>query len=517
MHRNRRRNRNLFSRRFFHLFHCFRRALFLIWGRLFFRLLFLRCAVRSGRGFQRVLHLFRRPYLRMRRDHAVVMPFSAVNRNPLLLLKPFQHTLVRDFIEILQKLSCLFFHALSEFLPALLFILTLHRFPFAHDVVDIHLAGDLLFSGMFFRHHHADLAVILLGKIVVIIRLRMADILGDSGAFLYRNIFRLCRGTSLLLFCRNSLLFCRNSRLFCRDSLLFCMDSLLFRLALLHQLLHARRQLFLQVDSIVFPNIHGLHLDVHILTARPRFFLNGLIRILFLQFLRDPQSLPAHHVGVKFFLLGGRKRLMKRFQLHGLYHVFSFPKPQDQFVAFFHAFGRKSHPMIQIRKLIGPFFPVVLLLQLLKDSDPFLQPHILRFIELILKDISPAVIGRDLYEILIIFDRMDHIAHPDRQIAERIDDHPAGRMTFIRHLQQKLRILKSPVHLVYIADRAEHHHTLHSCPVDRIRNLCCFRIFFLGNQRFYFLSPYLIFIFIQGCHLCRKLICGQAEPAHYIF
>ena len=170
---------------------------------------------------------------------------------------------------------------------------------------------------------------------------------------------------------------------------------------------------------------------------------------------------------------------MKRFKLHGLHNVLSLSKPENQLVTFLNTLGRKSHPMIQIRQLIGPFFPIVLFLKLLQNGNPLFQSYVLCLIELILKNISAAVIGGNLHEILIIFNRMNHVAHPDGQVAERIYDHPSGGMTFIRHLKQELCIFKSPVYLVYVADRTEHHHALHPRPVNRIRNLCRIHIFFL--------------------------------------
>ena len=371
---------------------------------------------------------------------------------------------------------------------------------------------------MLFRHHHADLPVIFLGEIILIIRPCMRSLRLHFASFrrLYsfcgrifrrrfssiRNFrafsgihrFRRLPGRFLIyrfcIFCfriyrflvyRFCISLFRIFR-FCINGLLrrLCRDRLCgFLPSILHQFLHTRSQLLLQIDGIVFSNIHGFHLDVHLLSVRSVFLLQSLFGTLLLQLLRDLQSLSAHHIGIELLLLGWRKRLMKRLQLHGLHHILSFSEPEDQFITFLHTFGRKSHPMVQIRQLIGPFFPIILLLKLLQNGDPFLQSHVLRFIDLILKNISPAVVGRDLHKILIVFYRMNHIAHPDRQIAERIYDHPAGGMTLIRHFKQELRILKSPVHLVYVADRAEHHHALHPRPVNRIRNLCRFHIFFL--------------------------------------
>ena len=413
---------------------------------------------------------------------------------------------------------------------------------------------------MLLRHYHADLPVIFLGEIIFIIRLFVRNSLSRrlilyrmhlfrsrilrGGVFLrrLRNIrsshilsgilrFRRLPGRLLIdLSCIFRLLICR----FRINLLLWCAGrsrchSCSRRLPFLHQLLHARGELFLQIDGIVFSYIHGFHLDVHFLSLRSRLFPGALFRRILLQLLRHLQPLSAHHVGVKLLLLGRRKRLMKRLELHGLHHIFPFSKPENQLVTFLYALGRKPHPMIQIRQLIGPFFPIILLFEFLKNSNPFLKPHILRLIELILKDISSGVVRRDLHKILVIFNRMDHIAHPDGQIAERIYDHSPGGMSLICHLKQELRVLKPPVHLVYVADGTEHHNALHPRPVNRIRNFCRFRIFFLRNQRLYFLSPYLIFIFIQGCHLCHKLICERLRAAccnrsrkrnryaHYIF
>ena len=446
-------------------------------------------------------------------DHAAcgAFPCSAVHRNALFLLKALQHALSRSFIKISEKRPRLFLYALPELLPALFFILALHLFPFAHDIFDVHLTGDLLFHRALFRHHHTDLPVIFLRKVILIICLSMLiSFTGDIVTLLFfrrpyffhgsivrrrkglirsfhilPGILRFRRLPGWLLInlpCIFRLLMCR----LCINLLLRCLCgrrsySRGCLPPFLHQLLHARSKFLLQINGIVFSHIHGLYLDVHLLSVPScRFLLRPAgRRSILLRLFRYSQSLSAHHIGVKLLLLGRRKRLMKRLQLHGLHHIFSFSKPEDQLVTFLYAFGRKSHPMIQIRQLIGPLLPVVLLLKLLKNGNPFLQPHILRFIELILKNISTAVVWRDLHKILIIFNRMNHIAHPDRQITQRIYNHPAGRMTLIRHLKQEFRILKSPVYLVYVTDRTEHHHALHPRPVNGIRNLCRFRIFFL--------------------------------------
>ena len=113
---------------------------------LFLHFFFFR-ASRCCRSLHRILHLFRRPDLCMSGDHAAcgAFPCSAVHRNALFLLKALQHALSRSFIKISEKRPRLFLYALPELLPALFFILALHLFPFAHDIFDVHLTGDLLF------------------------------------------------------------------------------------------------------------------------------------------------------------------------------------------------------------------------------------------------------------------------------------------------------------------------------------------------------------------------------------
>ena len=104
---------------------------------------------------------------------------------------------------------------------------------------------------------------------------------------------------------------------------------------------------------------------------------------------------------------------MQHFQLHGLHDIFAFPKPEDQLVAFLHTFGGKSHTMVQIGQFIRPFFPVIPFFQFLQHGYPFLKPHILGLIQLVLKDISAAVIGSYLREILIIFHCLYDFPHLD--------------------------------------------------------------------------------------------------------
>ena len=209
---------------------------------------------------------------------------------------------------------------------------------------------------------------------------------------------------------------------------------------------------------------------------------------------------------------------MECLQFHRLHHILSISKPQNQFIAFLHAFGGKANPMIQIGQLIGPLFPVIPFFELLQYRNPLFKPHILRFIQLILQNVLPAVIGRDLLKLLIILNGRNHFAHFYRKVTQRINDHSSGRMPLICHFQQKLRILKPPVDLIYIADCAEHHHALYPGPVYGVRHLRCFYVFFLGNQRLDFLCAYFIFIFIQGCHLYRNcMLKSRSGPVFTSF
>ena len=154
--------------------------------------------------------------------------------------------------------------------------------------------------------------------------------------------------------------------------------------------------------------------------------------------------------------------------------------------------------MVQIGQFIRPFFPVIPLFEFLKDCNPLLQPHVLRFVQLVLEHISAAVIGSYLREILIIFHCLYDFPHLDWQVTQGINDHSPCRMALIRHFQQQLGILKSSVHLIQITDGTKHHHAFYPCPVNCIRYLCRIHIFLLGNQCFDFLCPYFVLIFIQG-------------------
>ena len=189
---------------------------------------------------------------------------------------------------------------------------------------------------------------------------------------------------------------------------------------------------------------------------------------------------------------------MKHFQLHGLNYIFPFAEPENKFVAFLHTFSCQTYPVIKVCQLIGPFFPVIPLFEFLKDCNPFLQPHVLRFVQLVLEHISAAVIGGYLDKILIILDSLYHFSHLDRKITERINNHSPCGVAFVRHFQKQLRIVKSSVYLIKITDCAEHHHALHSCPVNGIRDLRSFHILLLRDQCLNFLCPYFVLIFIQG-------------------
>ena len=178
------------------------------------------------------------------------------------------------------------------------------------------------------------------------------------------------------------------------------------------------RQLFLQIDGIILPHIHGLDLDLYLIRGDPdrgraqqiyrlcrllsllcgawllRFCLFiRRFRIIFLALLLFINRLRLLIIGLRVLgiglrlktavilsLLFGGQRLVQHLQLHGLYHIFPLSKPQDQLIALFDTFGRQSHSVIQIRQLIGPFFPIILGFQFLQDGNALLQAHILRLI-----------------------------------------------------------------------------------------------------------------------------------------
>ena len=252
-------------------------------------------------------------------------------------------------------------------------------------------------------------------------------------------------------------------------------------------LLQPCRQLLLQIDGIELSYIHGLHLNVHLflgighragffsrlalsISAVPALLLPVRIPLLFRQAavfplilltrdlllrlrLRDP-FLRRRFLNVLIkavvidLLLGRGQRLVQHLQLHGLHHVFSLAEPQNQLVTFLHAPGGQPNPVIEISQLIGPFLPVVPLLQLLEDADPLLEAHVLRFIHLVLQDITPRIPGRCLYEFLIKIYRLHKISGLDAQLAEGITDCPAPGPPLIGQQKHIFRILVPPVDLV---------------------------------------------------------------------
>ena len=139
------------------------------------------------------------------------------------------------------------------------------------------------------------------------------------------------------------------------------------------------RQLSLEIDCIILPHIHGLHLDIQLFfvpgqrvlimfpgTAFPVSFLRSIalarlcvsaFRYIALAFPAVLQSLIALFLSclrrqiflrlvaflksaVIFFLLFRRQGLMEHFQLHGLNYILPLTEPQDQFITLLHTAGR---------------------------------------------------------------------------------------------------------------------------------------------------------------------------------
>ena len=120
------------------------------------------------------------------------------------------------------------------------------------------------------------------------------------------------------------------------------------------------------------------------------------------------------------------------------------------------------------------------------------------FIELVLQDIAAGVPRGHLREFLEIVQSLHEFLRLDAQLTEGVADCPAAGPPLIGQQQHVLRVLITPVYLIYVAYGTEHHHALHPAPVDGVRDLGSLRIIPLSYQGLYFIRFYFIFIFIQG-------------------
>ncbi len=188
---------------------------------------------------------------------------------------------------------------------------------------------------------------------------------------------------------------------------------------------------------------------------------------------------------------------MEHLQLHGLHHILTVPEPQDQFVTFLHTAGCKPHPVIEVSQFIGPLLPVIPFFKFFQNPNTFFQVHVLRLIELILQNVAPGVLGGCFYKLIIIVHCLHKFFRLNAQLAERIADGSASRFSLIGQLQHILCIFIAPVHLIQITDHAKHHDAFYPPPVDHIRDIRSLAVLSFCYQRFYFIRPYFIFIFIQ--------------------
>ncbi len=292
-------------------------------------------------------------------------------------------------------------------------------------------------------------------------------------------------------------------------------------------LLEPCRQFGLQIDGIVLSHIHGFHLDIQFVRLfrfqGSSFHISRLLSsVLFRSLLlRLPAVVPVLSIllpvilliaillfrlsrhslletPVVHLLLGWCQRLMEHLQLHGLYHILALAEPQNQLIAFLHTAGNQPHPVIEIGQLIGPFLPVIPLLQLLQHADALLQAHLLGLIELVLQNEAARIPGGHPHEFLVVIQGLHEVLCLDAELAERVADSPAAGPALIGQQQHVLRVLIAPIYLVYIAYGTEHHHALHPAPVDGVRDFGSLREISLSYQGLYLIRSYFIFIFIQG-------------------
>ena len=139
---------------------------------------------------------------------------------------------------------------------------------------------------------------------------------------------------------------------------------------------------------------------------------------------------------------------MEHLQFHGFHHIFAIAEPQDQLVALFHAAGGQPHPVVEIGQLIGPFFPVIPLLQFLQHTDALFQAHLLGLVKLVLQNIAARILRGHLYEFFVVFQRLHELFCLDAEFAERIADGPAAGSPLVGQQQHILRVLITPVYLI---------------------------------------------------------------------
>ena len=112
--------------------------------------------------------------------------------------------------------------------------------------------------------------------------------------------------------------------------------------------------------------------------------------------------------------------------------------------------------MIELCKLIGPFFLIITPLVFLEYTDPFLKGNLLGLVDLIKQDIASGIPRCHPDEFLIILDGGNHIVHLDRQLAKAVYYHPSAGMSVIGQKQYIPAFLIALIVLVDLAHGAEH-------------------------------------------------------------
>ena len=139
---------------------------------------------------------------------------------------------------------------------------------------------------------------------------------------------------------------------------------------------------------------------------------------------------------------------MKHLKLHRPQHISSLAEPEEHLVAFLHTFGGKPDSVIQIRKLVRPFFTVIPLFQFFKDFYALLKTHFLRLVYLILQHVPSAVLGRKLNKLLVILKSLHKLSQLDGKLTQRIDNQPSPRMPLVCKQKNIPAVLISSVNLI---------------------------------------------------------------------
>ena len=209
-------------------------------------------------------------------------------------------------------------------------------------------------------------------------------------------------------------------------------------------------------------------------------------------------SLFISDISVLLFL---GKRFMKCLKFKSLHNIISVTKPQKHLITGLDTLCCETYAMIQVCQLIYPFFLVVVLFVLFKNSYSLFKAYILCLVKLVLKDIPSSIPWSYSYEFFVILNCLNKLAHFNSKFAQRINYSPTCRVSIVSHKENISALFIAPVYLIQIAYHAKHLHASDLFPVDCVRDPNCFGKSAFPHQSFYFVSSDLVLNFIQNIHL----------------